>query len=227
MIYFYRISHPISFLRSISIKDHKKIKGDNKKGPHNKEILSIIFGSLLGKGTIEIKKDGSCITFFQEAKHVKYLLWLHNQLTIAGYCSPLLPLIGKRLGKRGRVLKTISFSTWTFTSFDWIYDLWYIDGIKVVPQSISDYLTPLALAIWVMDSGVKSSGGLKFISCFSYSDCLLIVKVLQENFGIKVIIQSTGLPSQYYVYIPKESMIYFRNKVSAFIVPNMKYKVLP
>ena len=74
MIYFYRISHPISFLRSISIKDHKKIKGDNKKGPHNKEILSIIFGSLLGKGTIEIKKDGSCITFFQEAKHVKYLL---------------------------------------------------------------------------------------------------------------------------------------------------------
>ena len=78
-----------------------------------------------------------------------------------------------------------------------------------------------------MDSGVKSSGGLKFISCFSYSDCLLIVKVLQENFGIKVIIQSTGLPSQYYVYIPKESMIYFRNKVSAFIVPNMKYKVLP
>ena len=78
-----------------------------------------------------------------------------------------------------------------------------------------------------MDSGVKSSGGLKFISCFSYSDCLLIVQVLQKKFGLKVIIQPTGVPYQHNVYIPKESMIDLRNKVSAFIIPNMKYKLLP
>jgi hypothetical protein len=172
-------------------------------------------------------KDGSCITFFQEAKNVKYLLWLHNQLTIAGYCHPILPKIGQRVGKRGRVLKTISFSTFTFSSLDLIYDLWYPNGIKVVPQSISDYLTPLALAIWVMDSSVKSSGGLKFISSLSYSDCLLIIQILQANFGLKVIIRPTGQPSQFNVYVPKESMISFRNRVSAFIIPNMKYKVLP
>ena len=224
---FYSTFQAVHLLDSLSIKDLKNIKGYNRIGPHNKDIISIIFGSLLGKGSAERKKDGTRITFYQEAVHVKYLLLLHNQLQTAGYCNPTVPKIGTKLGKKGKVYRTIKFSTLTYTSFDWIYDLWYVNGIKVVPQSISDYLTPLALAIWVMDSGVKSSGGLNFISCFSYSDCLLIVQVLQKNFGLKARILSTGKPSQYNVYIPKESMIDLKNKVSAFIIPKMKYKLLP
>lgn len=215
------------FQDSCSLTNQKKIKGYNRIGPHNRDIISIFFGSLLGEGGIERKKDGSRITFFQEAMHVRYLLWLHNQLANAGYCNPTVPTIGKRLGKKGKVRKTIRVSTWSYTSFDWIYDLWYVNGIKVVPQSISDYLTPLALAIWVMDSGVKSSGGLNFIRCFSYSDCLLIVQVLQKNFGLKARIQPTGVLSQHNVYIPKESMVDLRKIVSAFIIPEMKYKLLP
>jgi len=78
-----------------------------------------------------------------------------------------------------------------------------------------------------MDSGVKSSGGLNFVSCFSYSDCLLIVQALQKNVGLKAIIKPTGIPSEYNVYIPKESMIDLSNKVSAFIIPAIKYKLLP
>jgi ubiquinol-cytochrome c reductase cytochrome b subunit len=207
------------------LPDYKRI------GPHSRDIISIIFGSLLGEGDVEIKKDGTRITFFQEAMHVKYLLWLHNQLATAGYCNPTVPTIGKRLGKKGKVRKTIRFVTWTYTSFDWIYDLWYVNGVKVVPQSIGDYLTPLALAIWVMDSGVKASvaegAGLKFTNCFSYSDCLLLVQVLHKNFGLKATIQSTGVSSQYRIYIPKESMVELRNIVGPFIIPEMKYKLLP
>ena len=52
----------------------KRIKGYDRIGPHSKHILSIIFGSLLGKGEIHKKKDGTYIVFFQEAAHVKYLL---------------------------------------------------------------------------------------------------------------------------------------------------------
>ena len=33
--------------------------------------------------------------------------------------------------------------------------------------------------------------------------------------------------SQYYIYIPKENMINLKNKVSDFIIPEMKYKILP
>lgn len=119
-----------------------KIKGDKRIGPHSIDIISIIFGSLLGEGDVERKKDGTRITFFQEAMHVKYLHWLHNQLAIWGYCNPTVPIIDKRLGKKGKVRKIIRFATWTYSSFDWIYEEWYIDGIKRVPPSIEEYLTP-------------------------------------------------------------------------------------
>lgn len=207
-----------------------KIKGDKRIGPHSKDIISIIFGSLLGEGDVERKiGNGTRITFFQEAMHVKYILWLHNQLATWGYCNPTVPKIGKRLGKKGKVYKNVTFATWTYTSFDWIYDIWYINGEKEVPKTIGDYLTPLALAIWIMDSSVKESGGLKFTSYFSYSDCLLLVQVLHKNFGLNTTIQSTGVSSQYTIHIPKKSISCgaLIKIVAPFIIPEMKYKLLP
>lgn len=196
-------------------------------GPINKDIIEIIFGSLLGKGHIDRKRVGTSITFYQEAMHVKYLLLLHNQLATAGYCDKSPPKVGKKLGKKGKMYKTIKFSTWNYTSLDWVFDLWYVNGIKVVPKSIGYYLTPLTLAIWVMDSSVKSLGGLNFTSCFSYSDCLLLVQGLNKNFGLEAKMRFTGMPNQYNVYIQKESMINLRNIISSFIIPQMKYKLLP
>jgi hypothetical protein len=90
-----------------------------------------------------------------------------------------------------------------------------------------------------MDSGVKASGGLiiklsttvfgdiKYpANNFSYSDCLLLVQALDKNFGLKARIESTGVSSQYRIYIPKESMGELRDIVRPFIPP-MKYKLLP
>lgn len=205
-----------------------KIKSDMRIGPHNRDIISVIFGSLLGEGTAERKPgSGTQFTFFQEAIHVKYLLWLHNQLQTWGYCKSTVPTITKKLGKKGKIRKNIRFHTWTYTSFDWIYDIWYVNGVKIIPQCISDYLTPLALAIWIMDSGVKDSGGLNFTNCFSFSDCLLLVQVLDKNFGVKATIQSTGCSKKNRVCILKDSMPKLKEIVGPFIRPEMKYKLLP
>jgi hypothetical protein len=99
-----------------------------------------------------------------------------------------------------------------------------VNDVKVVPLSIGYYLTPLALAIFIMDSGVKSAGGLELrrsvqrdtehykINYFSYSDCLLLVQALDNNLGVKATIRSTGVPSQYKIYIPKEYMAELRAK---------------
>lgn len=53
-----------------------------------------------------------------------------------------------------------------------------------------------------MDDGAKVGPGLKLsTNCFSYSECLLLVKVLYDNFKLKATIQSAGLPNQYHIYI--------------------------
>jgi hypothetical protein len=104
-------TYAVLFFPPLSINDDKKIKGYSRVGPHNEDILSIIFGALLGKGCVERKKDGSRINFYQEAVHIKYLLFLYNQLASAGYCKPTLPQIGEKLGKKGKIYKTMKFAT--------------------------------------------------------------------------------------------------------------------
>lgn len=212
------------------LKTNLNKEGDRPISNNDIDIVSIITGSLLGCGQAKKKKNGSGtrVSFFEEAKHVSYLLWLHNQIASAGYCSTITPRIGKKLGKGGKLLKTIRFSTFSYTSFDWIHNIWYTEGVKVIPKSLGNHLTPLALAILIMDSGVKVSGGLRLItSSFSYSDLLFLVQVLYNNFEIKASIQSTGVSSRYTVYIGKEYMTQLRDIVSPYIIKEMKYKLLP
>jgi ubiquinol-cytochrome c reductase cytochrome b subunit len=206
-----------------------RLKGIYRIGPHNKEIISIIFGSLLrdAHGEKKLLGVGTKFSFSQEASHVEYLMFLHKLFSELGYCNPKLPVITTRLGSKGKIRKVARFSTWTYFSFNWIYDLWYDNKIKHVPKCIDKYLTPLALAIWIMEDGTKVNKGLKLnTNSFSYNDCLLLFKALNNNFNIKASIQSAGKKDQYLIYIWKESMTDLINIVSPYIIPEMKYKLI-
>jgi ubiquinol-cytochrome c reductase cytochrome b subunit len=105
--------------------------------------------------------------------------------------------------------------------------MWYKDKIKVVPSNIGEFLTPLALTIWIMNDGTKSGTGLKLCTySFSYSECLLLVKVLYDNFNLKASIHSAGLDNQYNIYIWKESMPLLREIVLPYVHSSMKFKLI-
>ena len=203
-----------------------KLKAEQRIGPHNFDILCLIFGSLLGDAHAEYRGKGTRICFYQESKHSSYLMWLHSILSNLGYCNPIEPKIQKRLGNKGVVRNVVRFKTWTYSSFNWIQELWYQNNIKVVPFNISDYLTPIALAIWLMDDGSKSGSSLKFATnSFTFSECLQLVKVLYDKYNIKASVQSAGVENQYVIYIFKESMPIIRDLVLPYVHPSMKYKI--
>ena len=78
-----------------------------------------------------------------------------------------------------------------------------------------------------MDDGSKVNSGLKLCTnSFTYSECILLVKVLFDNFNIKSTIQSTGVSEQYIIYIWKESMPLLREIVLPYVHPSMKYKII-
>lgn len=53
-----------------------------------------------------------------------------------------------------------------------------------------------------MDGGNKDSKGLRFfINSFTYDECLMLVKVLSENFNLKSSVQSAGSKNRYILYI--------------------------
>jgi ubiquinol-cytochrome c reductase cytochrome b subunit len=215
-------------LTTNALKPVSKIKAIKRIGPHNYNILSLLFGSLLGDGYAEYRKQGkgTRFTFYQEDSHVSYLLWLHALIANLGYCEPTPPQIQSRLGKGGRVRKVIRFHTWTYSSFNWVQELWYGTGNKRVPLNIKYYLSPLALAIWIMDDGCKCGSGLKLATnSFSYSECLLLTNVLYVKFNLKASVQSAGVINQFHIYIWKESIPELHNLILPYLHSSMKYKL--
>lgn len=207
---------------------NSKYRGSQRIGPHDMDVLSVIFGSLLGDSYAEkrIRGVGTRINFYQEDSHYQYILWLHNYFKMRGYCSDNIPILKTRLSQKGKIRKVGRFSTWTYTSFNWIHDLWYDKGVKKVPMNIGFYLTPLALAIWIMDDGSKVGKNIKLCTnCFTYNECLVLVNVLNENFSLKASIQSAGYKDQYQIYILKESMTLLKELIGDLIIPEMRYKI--
>ena len=101
------------------------------------------------------------------------------------------------------------FRTFTFSSFYWIYDGFYGKGRKVIPVWIEEYLSPIALAIWIMDDGgwIKDRGIKLSTNSFSLSDIKKLVKILETKYGLNnIAIHSAGSLDQYNIYIPKSNL---------------------
>jgi ubiquinol-cytochrome c reductase cytochrome b subunit len=90
-----------------------RLKGIYRIGPHNKDILSILFGSLLGDahGEKRLKGIGTRFSFFQEDSHVEYIYFLHKLISNYGYCNQKIPTVSHRLGVKGKLRKIVRFST--------------------------------------------------------------------------------------------------------------------
>lgn len=223
IIYLYLLYNNIK-LKKKEIRDIKNIVSYS---PLPLDFISIIYGSLLGDGHGEKRYNNARFSFYQENVHDEYLLYLHRIVSNLGYCNPNIPKCHTRLGKKGKIRKTIRFHTWSLNQFNWIYHNWYINGKKCLPVDLEIYLTPLALAIWIMDDGGKVSNGLKIATnCFTYKEQLRIIEILKNRYGLHASIISAGdyKNTQYNIYISAISIKKLYSIVQSYIVPSMKYK---
>lgn len=203
-----------------------KTKSHNRIGPHNYDIISILMGSLLGDAHAEQHGNGTRICFQQEHFNSQYLIWLHNYISNLGYCSDTTPKITTRLGNGGKMIYISRFKTYTFSSFNWIHTAFYNENIKIVPQNIEEYLSPLALAIWIMDDGGKVSSGLKIATNnFSLNEVEFLAKILRNKYNLKTSIIKTGSLNQYNLYISKSSMNDLVEIIKPYLHNSMYYKL--
>ena len=201
-------------------------KSTKRIGPHNYDILSILIGSLLGDAHAERHGNGTRFCFQQEHYHNAYLLWFHNYLSELGYCTSIAPKITSRIGKQGKLRYISRFKTYTFSSFNWIHDSFYKDGVKILPEYISEYLSPLALAVWIQDDGGKVSSGLKIATNnFTYDEVNVLAKILRDKYKLKVSVVKAGALNQYNLYISKKSMKDLAEIIKPHIHPSMYYKL--
>jgi ubiquinol-cytochrome c reductase cytochrome b subunit len=87
-----------------------------------------------------------------------------------------------------------------------------------------DHLTPLALAIWIMDDGSKDGSGLRIsTNCFKKEEIIILLKVLKDKYDLSANIRQQKL--QFVIFIPKIEMVKLNKIIEKHIVKSMLYKL--
>jgi ubiquinol-cytochrome c reductase cytochrome b subunit len=198
-------------------------------GPHNIDVISVIIGNMLGDGWGENRVNNTRFHIHMGSPNVEYLMWLHKFFSERGYCSSSTPKLARNINKGNVVYFSYKFRTWTYSSLNWIYHAFYADAvggsgkkIKVIPTNIEELLTPLTLAIWIMDDGGKHPSGMILSTyCFSMKDMILLQKALHTKFDIEtnVLLRKAGP----IIYIPKSQL----PKLSKIVAPYVKNHMAP
>ena len=137
---------------------HTKVRSYKRIGPHNLDVISVLVGCLLGDA-VKSKSvvQSTSFRFRQSARHKDYFFFLYDFFFTRGYCTDSGPRQYKTiLINASNVKKThygYEFDVLTFSSLNWLYDLFYVDRIKIISPELINYLTPMALAFLIMDAG--------------------------------------------------------------------------
>lgn len=222
------LTKPVYFKKTF----HTKVKASNRIGPHNEEVISVLIGSLLGDSYASARTiEGTRFSYKQSQVHKDYLFWLYEFYYKRGYCSNLKPRMYTRK-LRNKISNEIKeyygyeFNTFTFRSFNWIYKLFYKKGTKTLSVKLEQYLTPLALAIWIMDDGGWAKPGVRISSnSFKLEEVQLLANLLKKLFYLSCTVQKINTPGQSSIYIKGESVLKLRKLILPFVIPSMRYKL--
>lgn len=198
----------------------------------NKEQKSIIFGSLLGDGTMWLGKGGINTNFKIEhgLNQKELVFWKYEKLKNFVFTEPK---ISFRYTSDGtKYPKSWWFRTVRHPDLTKIYKLFYTGdgyktGHKIVPNNdfLKKYLNPEALAVWIMDDGSFNNKIIDISTyCFSLEDIKRLQKFLGSRFSIN---------PNFYRDRDKGCRIYFNRKetstliqiISPYFIDSMKYKI--
>lgn len=217
------------------------MKTTSRIGPHDKEVVSVLVGCLLGDGyayQTKVLDKGTSFRFKQSAKHKDYLYWLYDFFFSRGYCTKAGPreyrtvLINSLNEKKTYI--GYEFDLFTFRSLNWLYDLFYKDGVKIISPELVNYLTPMALAFLIMDDGGWVSGSKSVriaTNNFTSEEVRLLAQMFKEKFNLDCTVQLLSKKGgnrpkdKYAIYIKVISLPKLRELTVPYIIPSMKYKL--
>lgn len=201
-------------------------------GPHNKDFISFILGGLLGDVHLEKRKQGcgTRIIFEQCQQNIQYLYWINDFLIKRGYCKNQKPFFKKRIAKENKVFFHFRINTYTFTSLNWLYNLFYNNNkVKIIPidNEIWQYFNELSLAIWFMDDGSKTKSSYKLATnCFTLLELQFLQKLLLLKFNLITTLHSADPKKGYIIYIKAISKNLFEQLITPYLHDCMKYKLV-
>ena len=123
------------------------------------ELKQILIGLSLGDLHIDTKLPtrNALLRFEQGSIHEDYLLHLYDLFKIDCRSGPQYS-DRKADFRTNQIYSRIQFQTRSLPCFNEFHELFYPDGVKIIPSNISEYLTEVSLAFWIMDLKERMKG---------------------------------------------------------------------
>jgi len=212
-------------IKKFSTKIYKSKKARKRTNSDNPLILTdylkqALIGLILGDVSLEKATTNSNVRlrFDQSSSiHSSYLYFLYNLFKDYTLTAP--KSTNRKPDKRtGKIYNSLIFKTRMLPCNNFLWDLFYLNNIKIVPLNIQELLTEVSLAFWIMDDGGLGPGGELILHTNSYSsdEVDLLIKVLKCNFNIQSR-KSLKKVGQWIIIIPKKEVY----KVAELTVDHM------
>lgn len=220
---------------------HSKTFTQHRIGPHDIDVISVLVGCLLGDAHAKISKTkipGTSFRFKQSGRHKDYLFFLYDFFSTRGYCPDTGPREYKTILINSEGTKKTyygyEFNVFTFSSLNWLYNLFYVNGVKTIQPELINYLTPKSLAFLIMDNGCWVAGSKSVriaTNNFTRDEVALLVDMFSTKFGLNCTIQLLSKKGgntpkdKYSIYIKVDSLPRLRELVLPHMHPKMLYKL--
>lgn len=187
----------------------------------NQRQEAVMIGSILGDGHLDANwsKTNYRLKISQSVRQQEYVQWKYGIFRDWVLTGP----------KVHRTTNSLRFGTISHPEITHLHSVFHRGRKKIVPDTIGDYLSPLALAVWFMDDGnIRKTGDRVYgyyinTQSFTQDENALLAGVLNKKFGITTAIyQNHGKPR---LYIGAKSKSLFREIVRPFVLPSLQYKL--
>jgi len=185
-------------------------------------LLGVIVGLIISDGNLLLKPRAvnAYLQFQQSMSHFPYFykaFWL---------CAPLCQGMFKFGTKllNGTVYYFVRFHTRSLPFLTELHTLFYVNGVKVIPDVLIMYylLTPIALAHWIMGDGFWDHPGVVLCTdSFSIEDNVKLINILKDRYQLDCTLRS----SSNRIYIRAASMPRLRSIVLPYMDYSMLYKI--
>jgi hypothetical protein len=174
---------------------------------------SIVIGTLLGDGAMRCKTN-ALLEINHSVRQQTYVDWKFGHLAELVSTSPK-----QRAGNGGRT--AYRFVTRSLPELTPYYRLFYSEGRKVAPEVA---LTPLAMAVWMMDDGSRSRRALYLnTQQFDVASQHRLLRLLEEQWGIAGTLNRDKCYHR--IRLSVVGTARFAEVVSPHVVPEFKYKL--
>jgi hypothetical protein len=191
------------------------------------EVLSqqqraVLTGTLLGDGSLPVHGRYPRLFVKHKADHEALALFKYEVFREFISMSP--HRFDQRLN--GRNYPCVQFVTRTHAEFSAWRRRFYQERRKIVPVDIARDLSPLALAVWLMDDGAADYAGLTFQThSFRTEETSRLAAALRAEYGLHTSVRANR--GSAIVYVTAESMPRLREIVKPHILPEFEYKLTP